>query len=50
MFYIEKCLYKDCTRTGNVALKENAEYCNLHAEEKKNGKKVNKDEDEENEE
>ena len=30
MFYLEKCAYKDCSRSGSVALENGDPVCNLH--------------------
>ncbi len=43
MFYLEKCKYEDCTRHGNVALTENAEFCNIHSNEKEEKKDTDKE-------
>jgi hypothetical protein len=34
MFFLKKCAYKNCKRSGSVALVENDKFCNLHTQEK----------------
>lgn len=47
MYYLEKCAYEGCTRTGSVALKPYDTFCNIHKKAKKeNGDTDDRERDE----